>query len=290
MWELVYDICIALLLLVTTYVGLSTRRLLFNDIYNNTKNKMYEVLYKETDLLSGTTACERALMCHLANKLSIIYRTYLEVKKSDIGIINNEQLKVILLADGKLELSMLYPFFPEEFLNKINTLNENSFKEFKDNMNNSILTSNKKSDILHFLKTNTISSFRKNIKMIVRLFMDTRHLIQDKEYQDIYPEIFTNSKAIIEEHTKTEYLEFHNKVSLDKTKIKELITLGVAGLDQALYFLNIFTKDNYEKNKEVIMMLARLSEFNKKERMGLENPNSELAIITKNTLEILNTL
>ena len=265
--------------------------MMYNHIYNNTKTKLIEYLYKEIDMLSNNTECERTLSRYFYHKLEDVYKSYDYIKTTqNWAILYNDTFNTQFLGNGKVELGNVYKYFPLELLDKINEINLGDYEQFKKDIQTELLKTKDREVLLGLLKVHTLSSFRRNVRKIYKLYLDTRHLINDPEYIKQYPELFKDRNlAIIRKTEHTDYIKFDNKMSLKKDKVEELIQKGRDGLKEALAFLYIFSIETNETyTSEIIMLQGRLSDHEKLVRTGQEAPLEELNRITNSTLEILN--
>ena len=153
-----------------------------NRLLNNTYKDLLEVMYKRMRDIGTGTLAESILIDYIKYKVNNIYNGYKQIKLNGFKLLKDPQFVRTFLSDGRMLLEQKYDKFPEEFLNKINSINQTNFNEFVNVLEGEVLDDKitRKFEFLELLKTHTIGVTDKNIYSIVKLFNDTKHLIEEE--------------------------------------------------------------------------------------------------------------
>lgn len=236
---------------------------------NNIRSVLLKILYDELWDLGDSSRIERSLWFYFKNKLSDVAQAYYELKNNGIGKINEAGFASVLLGSGTLELIFQNPDFPDEFTGQIDAINHKNFTDFK----NSVfveLQLNKTDNQIAIIKTVTTEMFRKNIKAIYKLFIETKHLVVEK-------------KTGCEKKNA-------NDITCNESKqtIKDLISNN--DLDQAIESLINNINESSPFYNELKIISARLNTFLKNERINTGTNNTEINKIRQSLLEITDSI
>jgi len=243
------------------------------------------------DIGTGTLA-ESILIDYIKYKVNNIYNGYKQIKLNGFKLLKDPQFVRTFLSDGRMLLEQKYDKFPEEFLNKINSINQTNFNEFVNVLEGEVLDDKitRKFEFLELLKTHTIGVTDKNIYSIVKLFNDTKHLIEDDNFLVMYPEF--KNKVVLKENIKTEYIRYKDIAQLDISQIKGMIGTGKSELiEEAIHLLNMFVKlkNNNQLSNVLYVLSSRFNEWYRKSLTGVNN-DEEIINIKTSILEIIDKL
>lgn len=255
------------------YVIGGIRQQLDDTILNNTRLELTKIIYKECEDLSNNTECERALLSYMYDKVDRLMRYYNELKLlGGTSNLNNGNFKRMVIGNGEMELSKKCNCFPKEFTSKLDNINTACYEEFVCNMTRKY---ENKHEFIKNLKYNTIASFKKNVRLHMKKYNDTRHLITDEEYVKVYPEL-TSTK------------DTNNFV--DKNKLYTIISdRGNTGIIEVLDALMVITNDDF-KYKELVALKARINTCIRDINFGTDDSNLEVNKIRTSLLELINTI
>lgn len=263
-----------------------------NRLLNNTYKDLLEVMYKRMRDIGTGTLAESILIDYIKYKVNNIYNGYKQIKLNGFKLLKDPQFVRTFLSDGRMLLEQKYDKFPEEFLNKINSINQTNFNEFVNVLEGEVLDDKitRKFEFLELLKTHTIGVTDKNIYSIVKLFNDTKHLIEDDNFLVIYPEF--KNKVVLKENIKTEYIRYKDIAQLDISQIKGMIGTGKSELiEEAIHLLNMFVKlkNNNQLSNVLYVLSSRFNEWYRKSLTGVNN-DEEIINIKTSILEIIDKL
>ena len=263
-----------------------------NRLLNNTYKDLLEVMYKRMRDIGTGTLAESILIDYIKYKVNNIYNGYKQIKLNGFKLLKDPQFVRTFLSDGRMLLEQKYDKFPEEFLNKINSINQTNFNEFVNVLEGEVLDDKitRKFEFLELLKTHTIGVTDKNIYSIVKLFNDTKHLIEDDNFLVMYPEF--KNKVVLKENIKTEYIRYKDIAQLDISQIKGMIGTGKSELiEEAIHLLNMFVKlkNNNQLSNVLYVLSSRFNEWYRKSLTGVNN-DEEIINIKTSILEIIDKL
>ena len=263
-----------------------------NRLLNNTYKDLLEVMYKRMRDIGTGTLAESILIDYIKYKVNNIYNGYKQIKLNGFKLLKDPQFVRTFLSDGRMLLEQKYDKFPEEFLNKINSINQTNFNEFVNVLEGEVLDDKitRKFEFLELLKTHTIGVTDKNIYSIVKLFNDTKHLIEDDNFLVMYPEF--KNKVVLKENIKTEYIRYKDIAQLDISQIKGMIGTGKSELiEEAIHLLNMFVKlkNNNQLSNVLYVLSSRFIEWYRKSLTGVNN-DEEIINIKTSILEIIDKL
>lgn len=176
------------------------------DIRNNIEvEREFAKFIREDIRLDVSNKAEWALIRYLEDKMFNTIKGYKEIK-NDIGLLSSSKFKAQFLGNGRAELEQLYIHFPEEFLRKINAINEVCLSDFVKNLILTDIPFEVKRGKYFNLKIAVIKSFKEDVHLILEVWNRYKYLVP---------------KAVLRVDEQVGALVFTNNISLNKRALIE---------------------------------------------------------------------
>jgi len=247
-------------------------------LLNEVKARLTQAMQEELADIGTETVQEQVLWRYFRKKRDYIYSRYIEIKEHGLNHINNYYFRKDLRQSGRLDLNGVD--WPESFLQRIDDINAQSWAHFKNNFTSDIITANKKEQIT-VLQNNVVNTFRTNVKLTFRLYLEFRKEAMSK-----------SAFTIVRDEVQTgRGMRFSNIVSIDKMQLKQLISQGMSGMSEAIGLLQLMFDPAEKQYDEILHLSGRIANLNKAERTGTGLTNeTDKAVLMKSFLDLIDIL
>jgi hypothetical protein len=240
-------------------------------LLNNFRGELTDIMYELLQNLDNDNNLKSALWAYIRNKLNDVYQRYIDVKLNGLKQLNKEEFQKDLLGANGNELLMMTNGWNPKFIDEIETINKQTFENFKRALFDDLAVEGT-TNWLILLKTHGKAFFRKNVTRILDEFgRYPEHFIK----REIKHNIFTTATK------KEDFIEY----------LKEEISTGIIGLENAISELKLYLQSNKEKLNDLITISASYEQLKRDDIRGIIDPAStEYNKIRNRLLNFINTI
>jgi len=261
--EIIFNVCLFVLMAVVLWHVIGLRQLIYNVIYNDVYELMNQIMYDVFNRLSDSDK-DKAFRSYLRDQRDDLYRRYMDAKRVGIALFKDDNFIQDVLGSTRTDL-MKFGNFGDSFIKEIESANKKNMKRFLDMM----LLDAGKTSYRKALKLNTLNAYKKTVNDIYRIYRQNDIL---------------KTHVILQTEDNSSFMRFINRVELNKKELFDSIAKGQ--ISEVLDVLCSLPVEEHHRDM-IIMLNSRYAMFAEKEKAGTNTDDVELKKITKATIDFI---